>query len=460
MTTYSTDPALFIFTSLTAGSSHIVTATSRLETILRANRVPFKAVDLATDQKARMLWSRRAGKDEGGRVRKLPGLVQEGLVLGDLVEIEDWNEYGELKQHVKIYYDEHTIPNIHHKHPVPVFKKRPLKKSAATPAASTAATPAASTSASAIPTPPPMPEPKATPASDSNATAKTGTEKPQLEKATPLPIRSVADEAAAKAKEIRLKSLREKVHGKEGAAEIEKAKKAEAEEKATPAAPVAAASVPAKKEPEEPEEEDSDEDDDDDDDDVAETEKAKKAEPEGKSTPAAPAAAAAAAVPAPVKKAKEESEEEDSDDSSEEDSSEEDSGEDSSDEDEKTTAKPKPKPAAITTTSTAATPSTPARSSSVSNPLSAASTKPPGLQSPTSGTWRHGSQPDSLAREILQSPTSGKWAQGATVGETMTLHGAEVKEVNEEEIKAVECGNVIKEEPELEEKEEKETAKA
>lgn len=82
MTTYSTDPALYIFTSLTAGSSHIVTATSRLETILRANRVPFKAVDIATDQKARMLWGRRAGKDESGRVRKLPGLVQEGFVLG------------------------------------------------------------------------------------------------------------------------------------------------------------------------------------------------------------------------------------------------------------------------------------------------------------------------------------------------------------------------------------------
>lgn len=82
MTTYSADPTLYLFTSLTAGSSHIVTATSRLETILRANRVPFRAVDIATDDKARMLWGRRAGKDESGRLRKLPGLVQEGLVLG------------------------------------------------------------------------------------------------------------------------------------------------------------------------------------------------------------------------------------------------------------------------------------------------------------------------------------------------------------------------------------------
>ena len=79
---YSTDPALYIYTSLTAGSSHIVTATSRLETILRANRVPFKALDIATDEKARMLWGRRAGKDESGRMRKLPGLVQMGMILG------------------------------------------------------------------------------------------------------------------------------------------------------------------------------------------------------------------------------------------------------------------------------------------------------------------------------------------------------------------------------------------
>lgn len=79
---YSTDPALYIYTSLTAGNRHIITATSRLETILRANRVPFKAIDVATDEKARMLWGRRAGKAADGRARKLPGLVQTGIVLG------------------------------------------------------------------------------------------------------------------------------------------------------------------------------------------------------------------------------------------------------------------------------------------------------------------------------------------------------------------------------------------
>ncbi|TVY88236.1 Uncharacterized protein LAWI1_G005756 [Lachnellula willkommii] len=99
---YYSDPALYLYTSLTSGSSHIVTATSRLETILKANKIPFKALDIATDEKARQIWGRRAGKDESGRPRKMPGLVQEGFVVGDLVEIEDWNEYGELRQHVKI----------------------------------------------------------------------------------------------------------------------------------------------------------------------------------------------------------------------------------------------------------------------------------------------------------------------------------------------------------------------
>ncbi|RKF77657.1 putative neurofilament protein h form h2 [Golovinomyces cichoracearum] len=99
---YSMDPTLWLYTSLTSGSSHIITATSRMETILKANRIPFKALDLATDEKARMLWGRRAGKDKSGRSRKIPGLVQMGIVIGDIVEVEDWNEYGELKEHIKV----------------------------------------------------------------------------------------------------------------------------------------------------------------------------------------------------------------------------------------------------------------------------------------------------------------------------------------------------------------------
>ncbi|KAJ9669240.1 hypothetical protein H2201_000592 [Coniosporium apollinis] len=89
---YDHDKTLYLFTSLTAGSSHIITATSRIETILKANKIPFQGVDTATDDLARKLYGRRAGG------RKLPLLVKEGYVIGDLAEVEEWNEFGELKE--------------------------------------------------------------------------------------------------------------------------------------------------------------------------------------------------------------------------------------------------------------------------------------------------------------------------------------------------------------------------
>ncbi|KAL9056557.1 MAG: hypothetical protein Q9162_002840 [Coniocarpon cinnabarinum] len=88
---YETSPHLFLFTSLTAGSSHIITATSRMETILKANRVPFYAIDTATDEKARRIWTRRS------KGRTIPGLVKQGIILGDLEQVEEWNEFGEIK---------------------------------------------------------------------------------------------------------------------------------------------------------------------------------------------------------------------------------------------------------------------------------------------------------------------------------------------------------------------------
>jgi len=116
---YSSDPALYVYTSLTSGSSHIVTATSRMETILRANRIPFKAIDIATDEKARMLWGRRAGKDESGRVRKIPGLVQMGLVIGvmscppfhrHLVDI--WTGFGRRGRLERVWRTEATCHDV------------------------------------------------------------------------------------------------------------------------------------------------------------------------------------------------------------------------------------------------------------------------------------------------------------------------------------------------------------
>ncbi|KAL2817200.1 hypothetical protein BJX63DRAFT_441029 [Aspergillus granulosus] len=93
------DSTLYLYTSLTAGSSHIITATSRLETILKANKIPFRAIDVATDDAARKLWGRRS------KGKKLPGLVKYGTVVGDLEQIEEWNEYGELKMQINSVED-------------------------------------------------------------------------------------------------------------------------------------------------------------------------------------------------------------------------------------------------------------------------------------------------------------------------------------------------------------------
>ncbi|RQM05216.1 hypothetical protein DH86_00004241, partial [Scytalidium sp. 3C] len=187
---YSLDPMLYLYTSLTAGSSHIVTATSRLETILKANRIPFKGIDIATDEKARMLWGRRAGKDESGRQRKLPGLVQMGLVIGDLVEIEEWNEYGELKQHVKIVNDGTAITVPPAINTTPAATKPPV---------------AAAPKADAKKTEPPAPlqtkpvtkspEPSAEPADDGTASLTAA-------------MRQLGQEAANKAKEAKSKPIK------------------------------------------------------------------------------------------------------------------------------------------------------------------------------------------------------------------------------------------------------------
>lgn len=81
------DPVLYLYTSLTAGSSHIITATSRMETILKANKIPFSAIDVATDEKARKLWGRRS------RGKKIPGLVRFGEIIG--VSLSRWKRTHE-----------------------------------------------------------------------------------------------------------------------------------------------------------------------------------------------------------------------------------------------------------------------------------------------------------------------------------------------------------------------------
>jgi hypothetical protein len=86
----SLDPeTTYLFTSLTSGSSHIIDSTLRLQHILQTRKIPFVAIDIATDDVARRIWVNRSGP-----ARKLPGVVRNGVVLGDWTEIEEWVENG------------------------------------------------------------------------------------------------------------------------------------------------------------------------------------------------------------------------------------------------------------------------------------------------------------------------------------------------------------------------------
>jgi hypothetical protein len=63
---------------------------------LKAQKIGYEIVDLATDERAKKVWRWH------GKGRKLPGVVrvtEDGeVVIGGLEELEEANEYGELKQ--------------------------------------------------------------------------------------------------------------------------------------------------------------------------------------------------------------------------------------------------------------------------------------------------------------------------------------------------------------------------
>jgi hypothetical protein len=68
----------------------------RIETLLKAQKIGYEIIDLATDENAKKVWRWR------GKGRKLPGVVRVTAdgenVIGGLEELDQANEYGELKQ--------------------------------------------------------------------------------------------------------------------------------------------------------------------------------------------------------------------------------------------------------------------------------------------------------------------------------------------------------------------------
>jgi hypothetical protein len=63
---------------------------------LKAHRITYEIIDLATDEHAKTVWRWH------GKGRKLPGIVRISdigeTVIGGLEELEQANEYGELKE--------------------------------------------------------------------------------------------------------------------------------------------------------------------------------------------------------------------------------------------------------------------------------------------------------------------------------------------------------------------------
>ncbi|KAG5519968.1 hypothetical protein PMAC_000245 [Pneumocystis sp. 'macacae'] len=66
--------------------------TSRLQFLLETTQLPFEIVDLATNPKAKELWYRCS------QGKSLPAVVKQGKIIGNIDDIENANELGQLKE--------------------------------------------------------------------------------------------------------------------------------------------------------------------------------------------------------------------------------------------------------------------------------------------------------------------------------------------------------------------------
>ncbi|CCJ28939.1 unnamed protein product [Pneumocystis jirovecii] len=83
---------LQLYTSFSSASLFIQSSTLRLQFLLETTQLPFEIVDLATNPKAKELWYRC---NEG---KSLPAVVKQGKIIGNIHDIENANELGQLKE--------------------------------------------------------------------------------------------------------------------------------------------------------------------------------------------------------------------------------------------------------------------------------------------------------------------------------------------------------------------------
>ncbi|KAG4304678.1 hypothetical protein PORY_002071 [Pneumocystis oryctolagi] len=83
---------LQLYTSFSSASLFVRTNTSRLQFLLETTQLPFEVIDLATDPAAKEFWYRC---NEG---KSLPAVVKEGKILGNIHDMENANELGQLRE--------------------------------------------------------------------------------------------------------------------------------------------------------------------------------------------------------------------------------------------------------------------------------------------------------------------------------------------------------------------------
>lgn len=85
-------PNIYLYTSLASGDFHVTTDTHRLAHILKAHAIEFKMVDLGTNERAKKIWRWR------GKGRRLPAVIREDEVVGNLAQIQEAVENNELRE--------------------------------------------------------------------------------------------------------------------------------------------------------------------------------------------------------------------------------------------------------------------------------------------------------------------------------------------------------------------------
>lgn len=84
-----------VYYSSVSGNTLWTKHTDRVEFLLSANKIPFQSIDVSTDPEALQYMKRQSQLKNIGQ---LPQVFRDGQFIGGKEELDEANEYGELKQ--------------------------------------------------------------------------------------------------------------------------------------------------------------------------------------------------------------------------------------------------------------------------------------------------------------------------------------------------------------------------